>query len=134
MCQSQLAATWASTELVGKRRLKPEKNSYEIKECNPDHQGRNTMLVIAKTLVRWTLFEERQRGAVPANLHHVFDHAHDYLVFALFSLETFAKLVDDGFSKCFSGALREGAGEPVSIRVFDTKWHGVPGFLLVTQR
>jgi hypothetical protein len=68
-----------------------------------------TIIVIAKDLVRWTLVEERQRGAVPANLHHIFDHALDGLVFPLFSLKTFAKRADDGFGECFAGPLREGA-------------------------
>jgi hypothetical protein len=75
---------------------------------------RKTILVIAKNLVRWTLVEERQRGAVPANLHHVFDYVLDGLVFALFSLKTFAKRFDNGLGECFSGPLRKGAREPVS--------------------
>jgi hypothetical protein len=82
-----------------------------------------TALVIAKDLVRWTLVEERQRGAVPANLHHVVDQALNGLVFALFSLKTLAKRVDDGLGECFSGPLREGAREPVSVRIFDAEWH-----------
>jgi hypothetical protein len=68
-----------------------------------------TILVITKDLVGWTSVEERKQGAVPADLHHVFDHALDDLVFTLFSFKTFAKRVDDGFSECFSGALREGS-------------------------
>jgi hypothetical protein len=68
-----------------------------------------TILIITKDLVGSASVEQRQRGAVPADLHHVFDHALDDLVFPLFSFKTFAKRVDDGFSECFSGPLREGS-------------------------
>ena len=51
---------------------------------------------------------------MPANLHHIFDHALDGLNFSLFSLKTFAKRVDYGFSECFSYQASL-ANEPILI-------------------
>jgi hypothetical protein len=67
----------------------------------------NTNLIIAKDLVRWAPVEQRQRRAVPADLHRVFDQALDCLLLALLSLKTFAKRINYSLGKRFSGALSE---------------------------
>ena len=67
----------------------------------------NTNLIIAKDLVRWAPVEQRQRRAVPADLHRVFDQALDRLLLALLSLKTFAKRINYCLGKRFSGALSE---------------------------
>jgi hypothetical protein len=66
-----------------------------------------TILVIAKNLVWSAPVEQRQRSAVPADLHHIFDETLDCLLFPLFSLKTFAKRINYSLGQRFSGALRE---------------------------
>jgi hypothetical protein len=57
-----------------------------------------TILIIAKDLVWSAPIEQRQRSAVPADLHYVFDQTLDRLLFPLFSLKTLAKRINYGLS------------------------------------
>jgi hypothetical protein len=66
-----------------------------------------TPLVIAKDLIWSTSVEQRQRSAVPADFHHVFDKTLDRLLFSLFPLKTFAKRINHRSGQRFTGAPGE---------------------------
>ena len=75
--------------------------------------------------------EQRQRGAVAADLHHVLNQTLDRLLFVQFSLKAFAKRFNYGLGQRLSCSLGQGARQPISIRILNTKGHLPPRFPII---